>query len=214
MVEGAGALSVAALPKVHGRRRLAVISGGNVDIGQLSALVLGQRSVHRTDILTARSPTAQLRCCPPPEPGRIPGFRGVWLPETQGRGKMESLPDARNNVALKNIGVLCILIIVLGCQDDTAGQGGDLGLAHSGGRDASIGLDALSIAQRDSMTTHILSDAHVSDRGAMDAEVESDGMICGSATARALGSKRPVDVLWVIDSSPVWMMRLRPSKAT
>ena len=44
MVEGAGALSVAALPKVHGRRRLAVISGGNVDIGQLSALVLGQRS--------------------------------------------------------------------------------------------------------------------------------------------------------------------------
>ena len=31
---------------------------------------------------------------------------------------------------------------------------------------------------------------------------ESDGMICGTVSARALGSKRPVDVIWAIDSSP------------
>ncbi len=43
IAEGAGALSVAAVPKVEGQRKLAVISGGNVDLGQWSSLIMGQR---------------------------------------------------------------------------------------------------------------------------------------------------------------------------
>ena len=29
-----------------------------------------------------------------------------------------------------------------------------------------------------------------------------DGMVCGTVSARALGAKRPVDIVWAIDSSP------------
>ena len=44
VAEGAGALAVAALPKVRGARKVAVISGGNIDLSRLGAL-LSARSV-------------------------------------------------------------------------------------------------------------------------------------------------------------------------
>jgi threonine dehydratase len=39
VAEGAGAAAVAALPQVAGRRRVAVVSGGNVDAAVLARLV-------------------------------------------------------------------------------------------------------------------------------------------------------------------------------
>lgn len=44
IAEGAGALAVAALRYVSGRRRLAVVSGGNIDAAVLSALLNGKAS--------------------------------------------------------------------------------------------------------------------------------------------------------------------------
>jgi threonine dehydratase len=42
IAEGAGAVAVAALPRIAGERRVAIVSGGNVDAGVLARILAGE----------------------------------------------------------------------------------------------------------------------------------------------------------------------------
>jgi threonine dehydratase len=58
VAEGAGALAVAALPRVSGRRKFAVVSGGNIDAATLAWLLADippapRRNVRRAPVLAA-----------------------------------------------------------------------------------------------------------------------------------------------------------------
>jgi len=102
--------------------------------------------------------------------------------------------------------VCSTLALVTGCDDDPETTAtADAFMPASPVRDTGPTPDSNLVPVIDAVAPN--SDGQAS----MDAETGADaalpqeedgGSVCGSVTARAQGSRRPVDIIWVIDSSP------------
>jgi hypothetical protein len=99
---------------------------------------------------------------------------------------------------VKKLWVLALCISLGGCDGDSNVSAGN-GAADQGVRDRGFPADVLAIGADARRNVGVRDSTVSGDANAMN---RPDGMVCGSVTARAQGSKRPVDIVWAIDSSP------------
>ena len=96
------------------------------------------------------------------------------------------------------VGITALTAWSMGCDDGATAPmaGADARGSMPGPRDAGPRADVLAVRDAEAADDDVMPPP--ADAG----RPESDGGVCGTVTARAQGSRRAVDIIWVIDSSP------------
>lgn len=96
-----------------------------------------------------------------------------------------------------------VLCIAAGCDDETAPiAAADMFTPVTPSRDTGPDANVVPVIDAAPPDSDLGTDAAPTPTDAAPPDAPDGGAICGTITARAQGSRRPVDVIWVIDSSP------------